>query len=175
MLIWMTGALESSELTTENNINIFFKLLQIYNLIWNQLGSSKKATTTNDSNESAPTPIAFLNQMYVLNGMFLQGLTSMENKLAELKSNEPDQNEFKISKRVEMENFFAVRKELIESFKFFEFNLVQFEVKENLEKQLKGLLDMEIDNVEFDNVLDLIESKKRKCSDHSGSNKKIKN
>ena len=76
-------------------------------------------------------------------------------------------------KKVEMESFFKVKNELFDAIKTFDFSLVQIDYEENLNKKFKKILDSEQENVEFDQIVGLIESKKRKNStSQNTSNKK---
>lgn len=64
LLVWLTSVLESSRSSSSSTIdsskvNLFYKLLLIYNKIWSELGQRK------DESQPAP-PITFLNQMSLL-------------------------------------------------------------------------------------------------------------
>ena len=168
LLVWMSGVLEASQISqTDNDMNIFFKLLQIFNLIWLQLGNAKS-----QQEDHAP-PITFLNQMYVLMKIFLKKLTSLQALELKVETVTSPSSELKIaSKKQEIETFFGVKNQLVDAFKAFDFNLVQFEFGENLDKQFKDVLTASCESesqVEFSQLVGLIEAKKRKFSDLSES------
>ena len=178
LLIWMSGVLESSHISqNENDLNIFYKLLQIFNLIWSQLGnnSGPRDQKQLDARNTTP-PITFLNQMYALMNIFVKKLTSLqaiEHQLEYITENSmvqkatshiQNKNSIKIN---DLECFFLVKNQLVQTIKKFEFNLVQFENEENLNKQFESILNENLEKIEISKVIELIESRKRKSLDQT--------
>ena len=172
LLVWMSGAVQSSQLNSaDNELSLFCKLLQVFNAIWLQLGNGASA-------EAAAPPVTFLNQMFALMKLLLNRLASLK----EMDANEHKSSQLAISnhawQKVEMECFFKVKHELCEAIKSLDFNLVQFEHEESLSKRLKRVLEDGELKVEFCHIVDLIEFKKRKNSssnDCSQNMKRFKN
>ena len=68
------------------NMNIFFKLIQIYILIWTQLGANRVVRDQEtDEEKILPPPLTFLNQMFILMKSFLGKLIKNQSRLNELK------------------------------------------------------------------------------------------
>jgi hypothetical protein len=189
LLIWLSGILESSQISqSENDLNIFYRQLQIFNLIWSQLGTNSKSQQNKQTeSQNIVPPITFLNQMYVLMKIFLKKLNSLQDiglqleyfaessALTQKSSNLQKKNSFK---KIDLECFFQVKTELVEAINTFDFNLVQFENEENLNKQFKTILDNDTEKCNFSQIIELLESKKRKSTDktqYSSFTKHFKN
>lgn len=141
-LIWMTSVLESNHfkhstsLSNESNVNLFIGLIKIYNLIWKQLGKSEIV------------PLTFLNQMYILMKLFLEKMTLNSKYVMDMLNQRKEKDNIDI--------FFVVNKELIDSLNKYEFAFVKFE-KDNLAHELKNRLEnFDQEEFNFNQFIDLI-------------------
>ena len=186
LLIWLTNITEQCLLikstNTNNNqqteINILYKLIQIYILIWNQLGSTRtvKATTTNDDDDDddneqqeqiVTPPLTFLNQMFILMKIFLAKLVANHLKIMELKfefiseeKNNNNNNSINLGRLV-IRNFFKVKRQIIENLKIYNLNLINSESSDNLDNELNNLNEKDLT---YENIDEKIQLRKRVCS-----------
>jgi len=174
LLIWLSNITEQC-LTKSNQqieINIFYKLIQIYILIWNQLGSTRTV-----ENELVNPPLAFLNQMFILMKIFLAKLVANHLKIMELKYEFTSLNSKETSSinlgRLVIRNFFKVKRELIENLKIYQLNLIQVESSDNLDNELNSLLNDQAGHLlSYENVNEKIQLRKRVCSGEFNNIKK---
>jgi hypothetical protein len=88
LLIWLSNALQGGSKRNggEMNLQIFYKLTQIYIVIWSQLGINRVVTDPETKKEQVlPPPLTFLNQMFILMKLFLKKLINSHARLNELK------------------------------------------------------------------------------------------
>lgn len=104
LLVWLSNSLEGSSCkkgTTEMNLSIFYKLIQIYILVWNQLGVNRVVTDPETNREQVlPPPLTFLNQMFILMKLFLKKLINNHARLNELKIEVINSNSLKSVRNV---------------------------------------------------------------------------
>jgi hypothetical protein len=168
-LIWLTSVLENLNQMrlnqNDSNFNLFFKMIQIFNLIWTQLGVV--------SSPDHQVPITFLNQMYVLMKSILNKL-SLNHKKVSLTANNNHQ--------IVLDEFFKVKTQLLNSIQKYDFNLIKHSEKnlENLNKKLTDLL-IDVESINFESIVQTIRSltqinngNKRKNYDVGENKKKIK-
>jgi hypothetical protein len=178
LLIWLTNITEQCLLnkSTNNNnnnqqtdINIFYKLIQIYILIWNQLGSTRTVkATTNDEQQIVTPPLTFLNQMFILMKIFLAKLVANHLKIMELKfefiseeNNNNHNNSINLGRLV-IRNFFKVKRQIIENLKIYNLNLmISSESSDNLDNELNNLDEKDLT---YENIDEKIQLRKRVCS-----------
>lgn len=100
-LIWMTSVLETNQFkfSSQNSSNdsqfcLFLSIVQIYNLIWNQLGKERTVERVDEESSNTTTteivgaPLAFLNQMYILMKLIEQKMILSSKKLIEIMNGE---------------------------------------------------------------------------------------
>jgi hypothetical protein len=168
-LIWLTGVLVTLNQMrlnqNDSNFNLLFKMIQIFNLIWKQLGVV--------SSPDHQVPITFLNQMYILMKNILNKLSLNHKKLSTSTSN---------NNQLVLDDFFKVKTQLVNSIQKYDFNLIKHNEKslENLNKKLDDLM-IEIESVDFDRIIKTIRSlsqnnngNKRKNCDLGEIKKKIR-
>lgn len=68
------------------NLQIFYKLVQIFVLIWTELGANRIVKNPEtEVEELMPPPLTFLNQMFILMKSLLGKLVKHHNRFNELK------------------------------------------------------------------------------------------
>lgn len=175
LLIWLTNLLESnlSKSNQQAEISIFYKLIQIYILIWNQLGSNR-IVKIDDKEEVVQPPLTFLNQMFILMKLFLAKLITNHSKINDLKydfkPSKSDENSISLGRLV-IKNFFKVKRQLTDNMKNFNLNLIKFESSDNLDNELNSL--NENNSFTYMDIVDRIEVRKRACSIDLNSSSKI--
>lgn len=170
-LIWLTSVLESQNQMrlnqNDSNMNLFIKVIQIFNLIWSQLG----IVTSPDHQ----VPITFLNQMYILMKNILNKL-SLNHKKVTLSLSTSNNHQ------LVLDEFFKVKRELLNSIQKYDFNLIKYSEKnlETLNKKLSDLI-IDIESINFDSIVQTIRSlsqtnngNKRKICDLGENKKKIR-
>ncbi len=188
LLVWLSNILEEclNRSNQQTELNIFYKLIQIYILIWNQLGSNRIVKSEDDSTEQLLSPpLTFLNQMFILMKIFLAKLMVNHSKINELKfeykssetvpnsqsSSSSSSDSINLAKLV-IRNFFKVKRELTESLQSHNLNLINFESSDNLDNELKNLWNKSSADLTFTDIIDKIERRKRACSTELNLNTK---
>lgn len=152
-------------------MGLFNKMIQIYNLIWNQLGKRDEAV-----------PLTFLNQMFILMRLFLAKLVENLKQLVEInldeclmnyQTNRTDDSEITGKSKLKecIVELFRVNKDLVRSLKKHELNLVKPE-ENSLNEQLKMCSREE--ELDFNSVLSTIQRKRRLNSISETMNNSIK-
>lgn len=167
LLVWLASVLENNSvrlLSNEMKVNFFQKFIELYVLIWKQLGKASKSIKDGEETEYKP-PNTFLNQMYIimqaLNRIILLNYKKISDLITQDYTTESAQNgeESKISKtRLDLKEYFKCNRELIEAVGDYNSALVRFENENNLDK---CILDLQNENeVKFESIIDLIHGKK---------------
>ena len=188
LLVWLSNILEEclNRSNQQTEVNIFYKLIQIYILIWHQLGSNRIVKSKNDDDDDSSEqilspPLTFLNQMFILMKIFLVKLMANHSKINELKfeykksesvdHSPSNSNGISLGKLV-IRNFFKVKRELTESLKSHNLNLINFDSSDNLDNELNSMLNKSGNNLTFTNLINKIEERKRACSTELNLNTK---
>ena len=174
LLVWMTSVLEKNStraVQNEAGVKIFHKLIQIFILIWQQLGSNRIVKASDGLTEqSLSPPLTFLNQMFVLTKLFLEKLISLNSRLNEIKLEFTDDKNTEASNtesagfcislgKCVVKRFFKARKEIVNNLSKYELNMAAFSAQ-------TSSLDNELQRVEefsYEAITNLLESRKRSC------------
>ncbi len=87
LLVWLSNSMEgnlSNGKNTEVIMSVFYKQIQIFILIWRQLGANR-LIKSGDTEQLLPPPLTFLNQMFILMKSILDKLLKNHSRLNELK------------------------------------------------------------------------------------------
>jgi len=87
LLVWLSNSMEGNLANSRNsevNMEVFYKQIQIFILIWRQLGANR-LIKNGETEEVVPPPLTFLNQMLILMKYILDKLILNHDRLNDLK------------------------------------------------------------------------------------------